>query len=149
MSVKHIGGGAVDGLVNGGLVVLGQVAARKIRGAAQGVLPATTNVSSGMAGVVTSLVAAVGVSIATHFVPKRLLSTARAAHVVAGAFSEAWNQGIAQTPLAPYMSAFPRPTVVRIARPNLNGVRGYVQAPRTAAMSGYVRLPVATTGMTS
>ena len=115
--VGSIGAESMRAGVAGLGVVAGQVAVRKIRGAVQGMLPATTNVSTGWQGVAAALGAAVVVTgVVTLAVPAKYRNIARA--VAAGAMSEAANQALAQTPVAPYLSAFPtRAPVIRVAPP--------------------------------
>jgi hypothetical protein len=98
-------GHALSGAVNGVSVAGGQLLARKIRGAAQGVLPATVNVSKGLSGVATTSAAALLVSwITAMFAPAKYRRAGE--FIIAGAWSEAINMALAQTPAAPYLSAF-------------------------------------------
>lgn len=98
-------GQATAGIVNGVSVAGGQLLARKIRGAAQGVLPATVNVSKGLSGVATTSAAALLVSwLTAMFAPARYRRAGE--FIIAGAWSEAINMALAQTPAAPYLSAF-------------------------------------------
>ena len=130
--IGAIGGGALHGITHGAAVVAGQVVARKLKGATQGILPASLNVSSGMAGVATSAIAALGVTVAHALLTPPKYKTL-GAFVVAGAWSEAINQALAQTPIASYLSAFPR-SPLRIVNP---AARGRIAAyPRAALAAG-------------
>lgn len=101
-TVKSIAAGAVNGLS----VVAGQVIARKVKGAAQGVLPATTNVSTGLPGIATTSAAALAVTVlSAMFAPAKYRRQSE--FVIAGAWSEAINCALAASPVAPYLSAFP------------------------------------------
>jgi len=119
---------AVTGAGRGFAVVGGQVVTRKIRGAAQGIVPATTNVSTGLPGVATTAGAALAITVlAAMLTPPKYRRAAE--FVVAGAWSEAINCGLAQTPIAPYLSAF-SPTRRSI-------VRGYVQPARVRGVQAW------------
>jgi hypothetical protein len=126
-STRGIVGSIVQGLKDGAVVVAGQVAARKIRGAITGMLPSTsqTAVKSGAGYVALSIGSAVAVSIAAKkFLP------AQARMAAAGAFSEAINAALAQTPVAPYLGAFgPR----RIVATRRAGVGAWAQPVAVAA----------------
>jgi hypothetical protein len=107
-SAKGAIGGTISDVGHGFSVVGGQVAVRKVKGAAQGVLPATVNVSKGLPGVAVTSGAALAVSVlSAMFTPAKYRRAAE--FFVAGAWSEAINCAIALTPIAPFMSAFPRP----------------------------------------
>jgi hypothetical protein len=94
------------GVMNGLSVVGGQVIARKIKGAAQGILPASTNVSTGLPGIATTSAAALAVSVlSAMFAPSKYRRQSE--FVIAGAWSEAINCALAASPVAPYLSAFP------------------------------------------
>lgn len=103
-STRGIVGGIVQGLKDGGAVVLGQVGARKVRGAVTGMLPANlqAQVATGAGQIALSLASAVVVSLVAR---KALPNHARM--IAAGAWSETINAALAQTPIAPLMSAFP------------------------------------------
>jgi hypothetical protein len=117
---------SVAGVGRGFAVVSGQVVARKIKGAAQGILPATTNVSTGLPGIATTAGAAVAITVLVALLaPPKYKRVGE--FVIAGAWSEAINCGLAQTPIAPYLSAFPM---------RRSPVRGYVQ-PAHAGMSAW------------
>jgi hypothetical protein len=113
-SSRGIVGGIVQGLKDGGAVVLGQVAARKIKGAVTGMLPATAQaqVSSGIGAIGLSLVSAIGASLIAK---KALPGQARL--IAAGAFSETINQALAQTPVAPFLAGTTRRPVRLVANP--------------------------------
>jgi hypothetical protein len=125
-------GTIVQGLKDGGAVVGGQVAARKIRGAVTGLLPADmqAKVRTGVGHIALSIASAVTVSLVT----KRFLP-GYSRMVAAGAFSEAINAALAQTPVAPFLGAFPARRVV--AAPVNGGRRG------VNAWSGASALPPA------
>jgi len=145
-AVKSIITNTIAGVQNGFAVVSGQVLARKIKGAAQGVLPATTNVSTGLPGVAVTSAAALAISIASAFLtPAKYRSAAE--FVIAGAWSEAINQALAQTPVAPYLSAFSMRRVAAYPLANRASMRAYPAAlPRSTgrvALSGYPTARVA------
>lgn len=143
---KGIVGNIVQGLKDGVAIVGGQVAARKIRGAVTGMLPAATQleVASGMGYVALSLVSAIAVSIAAKkFIP------GQARMIAGGAFSEAINAGIAQTPVAPYLGAFAPvrrivPPITRRAggRPGVNAWPGGGNPALSAARNGLAAWPM-------
>lgn len=111
-----VGSAAAKGLG----VVAGQVVARKIRGALQGVVTTKVNVSTGLPGLATTLGAAVVGAIAhSHFTPPKHKGIGEA--VVVGMFAEAINFGLALTPAAPYLSAYPPRPAVRIVAPARGG----------------------------
>ena len=121
-SSRGIVGGIVQGLKDGGAVVLGQVAARKIKGAVTGMLPATAQaqVSSGVGAIALSLVSAIGASLIAK---KALPGSARL--ITAGAFSETINQALAQTPVAPYLAGTTRRPVRLVTNgPGMRRVAG-------------------------
>lgn len=129
-SARGIVGSIVQGLKDGAAVVGGQVATRKVRGAITGMLPQATaaNVSKGIGYVALSLVSSVVVSM----VAKRVLPS-QARMIVAGAFSETINCALAQTPIAPYLSAYPRRRVAMNAWPTPKGITGGARAAGVAA----------------
>lgn len=112
-SARGLVGNIVQGLKDGAAVVGGQVATRKIRGAITGMLPATTaaQVSKGMGYVALSLAS----TIVTALIARKALP-GQARMIVAGAYSETINCALAQTPIAPYLSAFPRRRVAGTVR---------------------------------
>ena len=138
--IGSIGGGALHGITHGATVVAGQVVARKLKGATQGILPSSMNVSSGMAGVATSAVAALGVTVAHALLTPAKYKTL-GAFVVAGAWSEAINQALAQTPIAPYLAAYPRPAL-RIVTPVRGGrIAAYPRAALSAGAPAFAAYP--------
>lgn len=127
-SARGVVDNIVQGLKDGATVVGGQVIARKIRGAITGMLPASaqTAVKSGAGYVALTIGSAIAVSLAARkFLP------AQARMAAAGAFSEAINAALAQTPIAPYLGAFGPRRIVPVAgrRP---GVSAWPQ-PRAVA----------------
>jgi len=136
----------MQGLYDGGAVVVGQVAVRKVRGAITGMLPQDVQTkiqAPGLGNIALKLAAALGVSvIARKAVP------AQSRMIAAGAFSEVINGVLATTPIAPYLSAWPStrralsvPANVRaIAAPGRAGVSAWPgsQVPRQG-VSGYPR----------
>lgn len=96
--------GIVQGLKDGAAVVGGQVATRKISGAVTGMLPATMQpkVQTGVGKIGLSLLSAV----VTSLIARRALP-AQSRLITAGAFSETINCALAQTPIAPFLSAYP------------------------------------------
>lgn len=135
---RGIVGGIVQGLKDGGAVVLGQVAARKIKGAVTGMLPATTQaqVSSGVGAIALSLVSAIGASL----IAKKALP-GQAKLITAGAFSETINQALAQTPVAPYLAGTTR-RAVRLVNPHQARIAGGMRAWPGSGVS-----PMGRTGM--
>lgn len=140
-------GNIVQDLKNGAGVVLGQVAVRKIRGAVTGMLPAATQttVATGAGHVALSLAAAITASVAA-----RKFAPGYARYVAAGAMSEVLNGVLATTPIAPFLSAFPRRVPVRMPA-GRNGVNAWPAAPsmpaalpggRVGARSGFAAWPV-------
>lgn len=142
-SARGLVGGIVQGLKDGGAVVLGQVGARKVRGAVTGMLPANiqTQVASGFGQVALSVASAIVVSLVA-----RKALPAQSRMISAGAFSETINAALAKTPIAPFLSAYP---VRRVAAPARRGVSAWTQpAALRAGMSAYptmrsVGMPVA------
>lgn len=130
-SARGIVGNIVQGLKDGFAVVGGQVGTRKVRGAITGMLPAATaaKVTSGAGYVALSLASSVVVSL----IAKRALPGS-ARMITAGAFSETINCALAQTPIAPYLSAFPRR---RVATPTLRAYPGMRQIPQRAGVSAW------------
>jgi len=146
-SMGGIVGNIVQDLKNGAGVVLGQVAVRKIRGAVSGMLPATSQatVSAGAGHVALSLAAAIVASVAA-----RKAAPNYARYIAAGAMSEVLNGVLATTPIAPFLSAFPRRVPVRMpGRGNVNAWPAAPQMPaalpggRVGARSGVAAWPVA------
>jgi hypothetical protein len=143
--VRGIVGTTIDGAKNGTAVLAGQVIARKIRGATQGMLPSSVNVSSGLGQVGVTLGAAVLTSIGVGFLPGSLRRFGP--FIVAGAFSEAMSSALALTPVAPYLSAFPRSRVIRVGpgaarRISGNGVNAWPGARVGAWPMPNMGLPV-------
>jgi hypothetical protein len=137
ISTSGIVGGIVQGLKDGAVVVAGQVAARKIRGAITGMLPAATQTSlkSGAGYVALSIGSAVAVSIAAKkFLP------AQARMAAAGAFSEAINAALAQTPIAPYLGAFAPRRIVPIAGRRPVGVGAWTAPAAVAGVGAWPRV---------
>jgi hypothetical protein len=105
VSARGIVGSIIQGVKDGSAVFAGQVVARKVRGAVTGMLPANAQaaIATGAGQVALAIASAVVTTLgAKQFVPqgyKRL--------VAAGAFSEAINAVVAQTPVAGFLSAFP------------------------------------------
>lgn len=144
-SMGGLVGNIVQDLKNGAGVVLGQVAVRKIRGAVTGMLPAATQttVATGAGHVALSLAAAITASVAA-----RKFAPGYARYVAAGAMSEVLNGVLATTPIAPFLSAFPRRVPVRVPA---RGVNAWPAAPamptalpagRVGARSGFAAWPV-------
>lgn len=122
---------AGNGLVRGVAVAAGQVLARKARGGLQGVVTTSANVSTGLPGLATTTGAAIAGTIAHHmFTPAR--HRALGDFVVAGLWAEAVNFGLALTPVAPYLSAFPPRPALRIID---NSPRGAI----AGKLSAYAR----------
>lgn len=91
----------VEGLKDGAGVVVGQVGARKIGALAKQYVPGMS-ATTGVMSVLPTLAGA----IATAFVARKALP--RYSRVItAGAFAEAITQGLAQTPAAPFLAAWP------------------------------------------
>lgn len=134
-SGRGIIGNIVQGLKDGTAVVGGQVVARKISGAVTGMLPATTQakVTTGPGKIALSLVSAV----VTSLIARKVLPN-QARLITAGAFSETINCALAQSPVAPFLSAYPRRTVMpRVAAyPGTGSSRLLNQGPRVAAYPG-------------
>jgi hypothetical protein len=133
-SARGLVGGIVQGLKDGGAVVLGQVGARKVRGAVTGMLPANVQaqVSSGIGQIALSVASAVVVSLVAR---KALPGQSRM--ISAGAFSETINAALAKTPIAPFLSAFPSRRVLPAARRGVGAWAG-AQLPRqTAGVSAW------------
>lgn len=97
-------GQVMEGLQDGAAVVAGQVIARKLATGVAAMVPAPSSASIQKVQYVgLRLAAAVGISVmARKFAPKYSRMMA------AGAFSEAINAGLAQTPIAPFLAAIPR-----------------------------------------
>lgn len=137
-SARGIVGGIVQGLKDGGAVVLGQVGARKVRGAVTGMLPANVQaqVSGGVGAIALSLASAVVVSLVAR---KALPGQARL--ISAGAFSETINAALAKTPIAPFLSAYP-PRRIALApagrgRPGVAAWPGQPAIPVRAGVAAY------------
>lgn len=137
---RGIVGGIVQGLKDGGAVVLGQVAARKIKGAVTGMLPATAQaqVSTGVGAIALSLVSAIGASLIAK---KALPGQSRL--IAAGAFSETINQALAQTPVAPYLAGTTRRPVRLVTNAGARRIAGGVRAWPGAGGTGVRRSGVA------
>ena len=104
---------AVSGVMHGFGVVTGGVLARKARGGLQGVVTTNANVSTGLPGLATTTAAAIAGTVANHmFTPARHRELGD--YVVAGMWAEAITFGLALTPVAPYLSAFPPRNPLRI-----------------------------------
>lgn len=119
-----VGAAAMRGAVGGVGVVAGQTIARKVRGGLQGVVTTKANVSTGLPGLATTAGAALALS-AVHamMTPSKYRSFGEA--VVLGAWAEAINFGLALTPVAPYLSAFPPRPALRVIDPRRFG--GYAR----------------------
>ena len=132
-STRGIVGNIVQGLKDGVAVVGGQVATRKVKGAITGMLPASTaaTVAKGPGAIALSIASAVVVSLIAK---KALPSQARM--ITAGAFSETINCALAQTPIAPYLSAFPRRRVAATPLRAWPGNRVIAQRAGVAAWPG-------------
>lgn len=132
---------AVQGIKDGGAVVAGQIVARKFRGAVTGMMPAEMRgkVASGAGYVALNVLGA----IATTMAAKKLLGGRAATFIAAGAWAEAINGAIAQTPIAPYLSAFPVRRVVRPGSESGRPVVGHAAYPqaRIGARSGFAAYP--------
>lgn len=139
-SSRGIVGSIIQGLKDGGAVVGGQVVARKVAGAVTGILPATMQpkVQSGFGKIALSLASAV----ATSIIARKVLPN-QSRLISAGAFSETINCALAQTPIAPFLSAYP----VRRTNPHLRAYPGtgasrlIAQAPRMSAWPRTVGVP--------
>jgi hypothetical protein len=127
---RGIIGATVAGVGRGFAVAGGQLLARKARGGLQGVVTTKANVSTGLPGLATTAAAALAGTIAHQmFTPAR--HRAFGEFVVAGMWAEAVNFGLALTPAAPYLSAFP---------PRANALRVIDNSPRGArSLSAYAR----------
>lgn len=134
---RGIANTVMQGLKDGASVVGGQIAARKIRGAVTGMLPAETQASlkTGVGYVALSIASAIGVAIGA-----RKLLPAQARFLAAGAFSEAINAGLAQTPVAPYLGAFAPPR--RVLPTRTAGSRGVSAWPMAGAPAGLGAWPM-------
>lgn len=133
--------------VDGASVFVGQVATRKLRGAVTGILPATTHaqVTSGVGYAALNLAAASGVAVLAHKFGGRY-----ARLLAAGAFAEAISCAVAQTPVAPYLGAFPPRRVRmiqgspgrRVSAGNLRAWPAAPALPAAAARSGMAAWPL-------
>lgn len=141
ISASGLVGGIVQGLKDGGAVVVGQVAVRKLRGALTGMMPATmqTQVASpGLANIGLKVASALVVSLVA-----RKAAPAQSRMIAAGAFSEVINAALAATPIAPYLSAYPggrRALPVQAGNVIPGGRRAALSAwtaPRQVGMSAY------------
>lgn len=103
-TARGLVGGIVQGLKDGGAVVVGEVGARKVRGAVTGMLPASvqSQVGTGVGKIGLSIASALAVSL----IVKRVMP-GQARMVTAGAFAEAINCALSTTPIAPYLAAYP------------------------------------------
>ena len=137
--IAAVGAAALKGAVGGVAVSVGRLAARKARGALQGALGAKANVSTGLPGLATTVGAAVALTVATTLLPKKHKTLGELA--VAGAFSEAVDFGLAMTPIAPYLGAFPKaPLRIVDNRRNLAGYNRRALNPgASAGLGGYTR----------
>lgn len=139
-SARGIVGGIVQGLKDGAAIVGGQVAARKIRGAITGMMPAAqqAGLKSGAGYVGLSLVGAIITSIAA----KKLIPT-QARMITGGAFSEVINAGLAQTPAAAYLGAFgpSRRLIAPAARRGVAAWPGSGARPLAAGRTGMAAWP--------
>jgi hypothetical protein len=133
-------GATLQGAKDGSAVVVGQVANRKIVGAVNGAfksLPTTPTMK-----IAVTAAAAIGVTIAARQLLKGAIGS-YARFIAAGAFSEAINCALAQTPIASYLGAYTRRSVAvgAIGPASPSRVRGYVHP----GVNGYVqpRVPVA------
>lgn len=107
--------GTVAEAAVGGLgVVAGEVLGKKIRGGLQGVVTTKANVSTGLPGLATTVGAAVAGTIVHGMLPKKFRGGAFGDAAVLGLWAEAINFGLALTPAAPYLSAFPPRPALRI-----------------------------------
>jgi hypothetical protein len=109
--IAAIGGNATKQGITALGVVAGETLARKGRGALQGMLPTTVNVSSGWTSVAVTAAAALAASIVSTLAPSKFKRAAESLAV--GAWAETLNCAIAQTPAAPYfagraLSAYPQ-----------------------------------------
>lgn len=91
----------VEGLKDGAGVVVGQVGTRKLANLARQHVPGLS-ATTGIMAVAPTFVGA----IATAFVARKALPKYSRV-ITAGAFAEAINQALAQTPVATYLSAWP------------------------------------------
>lgn len=141
-------GSIVQGAKDGAAVVVGQVVNGKIVGAAQGAFSSVAALQQPLGKVALN----VGAAIMTSIVARKAAPGAYARFIAAGAFSEAINCALAQTPIASYLGAR-RPVFVRTGVPgNGMGAIGPVSRPgvgaytRGAGMGAYTqaRVPVAT-----
>ena len=128
-TARGLVGGIVQGVKDGAAVFAGQVAARKVRGAVTGMLPA--NAQATVATGVGQIGLAIASAVVTTLAARQFAPSGYRRLIAAGAFTEAINAIVAQTPVAAYLSAFPVRSRVR---------SGYnVPAGRTAVASGGLR----------
>lgn len=90
---------------NGLGVVAGQVVTRKISSAAAAMLPAPAAGSA--VEKIQNIGLRLGAAALTAFLARKFAPRGLAAFVAAGAFGEAINWGLAQTPVAPFLGALP------------------------------------------
>lgn len=132
-------GQVTEGLQDGLAVVGGQVIARKLATGVAAMVPTPTNATIQKVQYVgLRLAAAIGVAMASKkFAPKysRMMT--------AGAFSEAINAGLAQTPIAPFLAAIPR----RRGNPALAGRRINPAIGRVAAWPAAIPASTARAGV--
>lgn len=120
---KGIIGATVTGITRGFAVAGGGLLARKARGGLQGVVTTKANVSTGLPGLATTAGAALAGTIA-HVMLTPAKHRALGDFVIAGMWAEAVNFGLALTPVAPYLSAFPpRSPALRIIDNSPAGAR--------------------------
>jgi hypothetical protein len=119
-NVRGITNSILADLKNGGAVFVGGLATKKLRGAITGMLPTATQTQlAGTAGQIgLSIVGATVTAMAA-----RKFAPAYARFIAAGAFAEAIDCALKQTPIAPYLGAF----AVRASAPRVthSGVRAY------------------------
>jgi hypothetical protein len=138
-AARGVIGAVVKGVGRGVAVAGGQLLARKARGGLQGVVTTKANVSTGLPGLATTAGAALAGTIA-HMMLTPAKHRALGDFVVAGMWAEAVNFGLALTPAAPYLSAFPpRSPALRIIDNSPRGARNlgayHRQAGRLSAYS--------------
>ena len=113
-SIGGIVGTVAEAAVGGLGVVLGETLARKARGGLQGVVTTKANVSTGLPGLGTTVGAAIAGTIVHGMIPKKFRGGAFGDAAVLGLWAEAISFGLALTPAAPYLSAFPQRPALRI-----------------------------------
>lgn len=146
MSTRGIVGNIVQGLKDGGAVVLGEVGARKVRGAITGMLPA--NVQAQVASGMGKLALSIASSLAVSMVVRRVLP-GQARMVTAGAFAESINCALATTPLAPYLAAYPPRRIVAAPAGRMSAWPGTGNSRISSGQQKLAAYPIRSVGMPS